>query len=327
VVFAKSSTWSVIDSATASWCRETLSCPGPTDGVRYDLGENHIYRNKYVITNWGDIVDVPNKKLLHDGEGKYVAAEGDRIIHEVNNIKTTGHFYYDLKTSRYGRIHRPTKWALPGLLSPDQTRSVEGGSDDIWLHSLTEKKSLLGSGFNIQTALEVSFTARPPVFWLDDNRILSQRNNGEVVVVQLDGTVSPIVRIPIEWTNYYEPYFLRDLDGRIIYGCAGKSFVINVEEKSFTPHEWSTLGFGFDAETRNNPSYGHAVRFQRKEIGKLWAKVWRAPTTDGYVAFLYGEVGSNLGYPKGVKVWSSANGEWTTIDGKWFTQIIGWIRE
>ena len=150
---------------------------GPTDGVRYDLGQNHIYRNRYVITNWGDIVDVPNKKLLHEGEGEYVATEGDRIIHEVNTIKTNGHFYYDLKTRQYGRIHGPTKWALPGLLS------------------------------------------------------------------------------------------------------------------------------------------------------RYWAGEWSATATDGYVAFLYGDVGSNLGYPKGVKVWSSANGEWTTIDDKWVTQIIGWIRE
>lgn len=300
---------------------------GSTDGVRYDLGENHIYRNRYVITNWGDIVDISTKKLLHEGEGEYVAAEGDRIIHEVNNIKVHGHFYYDLKTNRYVRLHGPTKWALPGSLSPDQTKSVEGNNDDIWLHSLNQKKRLLGSGFDIQAEMEVSFTSRPPVFWLDNNRILSQTNNGEVVVVQLDGTVSPIVKIPVNKINYREPDFFRDLDGRIIYECCGNSFVINIEEKTFTPYEWSTLGFGFDMENQTNPSYGQVIRYKGNEIGRWWASRWGATAIDGYVAFLYGEVGSNLGYPKGVKVWSSANGEWTTIDPKWVTRIIGWIPE
>lgn len=37
--------------------------------------------------------------------------------------------------------------------------------------------------------------------------------------------------------------------------------------------------------------------------------------------------GSNLGYAKGIKVWSSANGEWTTIDPKLVTRIIGRIHE
>jgi hypothetical protein len=93
-----------------------------TSRVRYDLGENHIYRNRYVITNWGDIVDIQNKKLLHKGDGKYVAAEGDRIINYVSRTGSEGHFYYDLASKRYQRLHGPTKWALPGVLSPDQSK-------------------------------------------------------------------------------------------------------------------------------------------------------------------------------------------------------------
>ena len=47
-----------------------------------------------------------------------------------------------------------------------------------------------------------------------------------------------------------------------------------------------------------NASYGHIVRYRSKEIGRFWASVWGAPTIDGHIAFLYGDVGSNLGYPK-----------------------------
>jgi hypothetical protein len=295
--------------------------------ARYDLGKNHVYRNRYVITNWGDIVDIRNKRLLHDGQGKFVAAEGDRVIQHVAGINVEGYFYYDLKTDQYRRLLGPTKWALPGVLSPDQSKSVEGGSDNIWLHSLIQNKKLLGSGFFIQQAMEASFMPKAPVFWLDNTRVLSQRNNGEIVVVQLDGTVTPIVKFPVTGPNYTDPYFFRDRDDRIIYVCSGQSFVINVEEKSYTPHEWITLGSGFYAETKVNPSYGHVIRYEENEIGRLWASVWRAPATDGYVAFEYGEVGSNLGYPKGIQVWSTANGKWTVIDTKRVSRIIGWVTE
>ena len=296
--------------------------------VRYDLGNNHIYRNRYVITNWGDVVDIQDKKLLHDGRGEYVAAEGDLIVQHESGTDFRGHSYYDLKQNRYRRFVVPIKWDLPGLLAPDQMKSVDGEMGDrIWLHHFNQEKKLLGSGFRVDQALESSFIGRPPVFWLDNTRILTQRDNGEIVVLQLDGTIRPIVKIPITTPNYSQPYFFRDPGGRIIYRCCSRTFVINVEEKSYTPHEWTTLGFGFDAQTETDPSYGHVIRYQGKEVGRLWASVWGAPAIDGYVAFEYGEVGSNLGYPKGIQVWSSANSKWTIIENKRSPRIIGWIPE
>ena len=257
-----------------------------TAQVRFDLNKNQLYRNRYVISRWGDIVDIQNKQVLHEGDGEYVATEGDRIIQRLNNSDTKGYFYYDLKTKRYRRLPKLTKWELPGLLSPDQTKSLVGHNDSIWLHRLGQPKKLLGSGFFVQAEVYVSFSARPSVFWLDNTRILTQRNNGEVVVLQLDGTVTPIVKIPINEPNDAEPSFHRDLDGRIIYRVSGRTYVINVDEKSYLPHEWSTLGYGFDAENKLNASYGHVVRYRGKEIGRLWASVWGAPTIDGYVCLL-----------------------------------------
>lgn len=295
--------------------------------VRFDLRQNHIYRNRYVITRWGDIVDVQNKKLLHDGEGEYVASEGDRIIQHLEKSDQRGYFYYDLKTKEFARLKQPGKWALPGLLSPDQTRSLETpNGDSIWLHDLIEKKRLLGSGFQIGQAVEASFFPSAPVFWLDDQRILSQRNNGEIVLVSLDGKVTPVATIPIKDEKAYSPpRFFRDRAGRIVYGWSGWSFVINVEEKSYTPLEWVALGFGFEAESVRNATYGHIIRYEGKEIGRLWASIHLAPAMDGYAAFEYGDVGSNLGYPKGIKVWSRATAQWTTIDRKSSVTLIGWI--
>ncbi|MBI3652961.1 MAG: hypothetical protein HY231_18195 [Acidobacteria bacterium] len=63
-----------------------------TDRIRYDLGNNHIYQNRYVITNWGDVIDVQTKELLHVGKGKYVGTEGDQVILNINNINLEGYF-------------------------------------------------------------------------------------------------------------------------------------------------------------------------------------------------------------------------------------------
>lgn len=294
--------------------------------VRYDLGKNHIYRNRYVITNWGDIVDIQKKKLLHNGTGVYVAAEGDLIIQHITRKEYRGYSYYDLNKKRYRRIVVPTKWDLPGVVSPDELKSVVGDGDSIWLHRFNQERKLLGSNFAHTAEPEVSYLSEPPLFWIDNARILSQTANGEIVVVRLNGTVEPIVKIPVNPRNYTKPSFAQNLDGKIVYTCCGKSYVIDVGGKSWAPYDWLALGFGFEAEDERNGSYGHIIRYQGEEIGRLWASVWPAPALDGYVAFEYGDVGSNLGYPKGIKVWSSANRKWTTID-KSVSPIIGWVAE
>jgi hypothetical protein len=295
--------------------------------VRYDLGLNRIHRNRYVITNWSDVVDIQERRVLHDGQGDYVATEGDWVIERIDTANGHGYFYFDLARNQYRRFVEPTKWALPGELSPDQTKSVEGENDRIWLHSIGEKRKLLGTGFQISEAVEASFMPKPPLFWLDDYRILTQTSDGEIVVVRLSGSVTPIGKFPVKGPNYSQPYFFRNRDGRIIYVCGGGAFVIDVAHKAFAPYEWIALGFGFDAERNANESYGSIIRHEGKEIGRLWANAWHAPATDGYAAFEYGDVGSNLGYPKGIKVWSRATGKWTTINNRRLTALIGWVRE
>ena len=76
--------------------------------VRYDLGKNRIYRDRYVITNWADIVDIQDKKLLHDGDGDFVATEGERIIQRLNRTDDGGYFYYDLTLNEYCPLLEPT---------------------------------------------------------------------------------------------------------------------------------------------------------------------------------------------------------------------------
>jgi hypothetical protein len=41
----------------------------------------------------------------------------------------------------------------------------------------------------------------------------------------------------------------------------------------------------------------------------------------------YGDHGSNLGYPKGIKIWTAQQNEWLTFDLPWVNSIVGWIEE
>lgn len=279
----------------------------PTTSVRYDLGQNHIYQNRYVITHWGDIVDVKAKSLLHNGIGEYIGAEGTLIIHKVSRTDVKGFFYYDLKSNKYARLKLPSKWALPGLLSPDQTKSVSVSRDgfgEIYLHNLKGKKKTLGSGFQVDLSEHCCSLSIPPVLWISNDRILTQRSNGEIVILRFDGSIEPLVKINIKEPADSLPQFYRNPEGKIIYSCSYEHYILDVENRSYSPYEWESHGHGFESELEEHLEFWQRIRFHGEEIGRWWSCC--AKTTKGHVSLEYADVGTNLGNPKGVKVWSGA---------------------
>ena len=299
-----------------------------TEFVRYDLDENRIYRNRYVITNWADVVDIQTGRVLHKGDGEFVGIEGDLVIERIDRVKLHGFFFYDLTKRRYARLESPGKWNLPGEMSPDQTKSAAGemGSGDIWLHSLNGRKQKLGSGFWVNLDAIASTMPRAPVLFIDNDRVLTQKSNGKIVILRTDRTVEPVVKIPIKRLAWSLPEFYRDRNGKIIYECSGEAFIIDVDKKSYEPYDWVPLGYEF-AGAMPADQDNAIIRHQRKEIGQWWCIPSQAKTTSGYIAFAYGPVGSNLGHSKGIKVWSGANSKWTTIDIDWLTTVIGWVKD
>ena len=298
--------------------------------VRFDLGQNHIYRNRYVLTEWGDVIDIQTKKVLHEGIGEYIATEGSRLIQRVKRTGVAGVFYYDVESRRYSRLRSPNKWELPGLLSPDQTKSVsvgDFGKHDVWLHTLKSKEKLIASGFRVSVSDSCCSLPKLSVLWLDNDRILTQSANGEIVILRVTGEVEPLLKIPVNEPPNTLPEFYRNADGQIIYDHGEEAYILEIANKKYLPYKWVSLGNGFERESDSSAGQqsGNMIRFQGQEIGRWWACC--AKTTNGFVAMEYGDAGSNLGYPKGVKVWNSVNNQWLTIDAKRLNTIIGWVVE
>jgi hypothetical protein len=296
-------------------------------------GGNRIHANRFVITRWGSVVDIEQKIVLHKGEGNFLGIEGDGVFIRANRVDQQGYFYYDLRTRKYMPLEKPGKWALQGskAQSPDgkTIAVVESGSNggtSIRLHRLDGRRELLGSGFAFEES-ETSDGAPPtslPLLWLDNDRILTQKSNGKLVVVRMDKSKESLVDIPIDEKPVSPPSLFWDAEKKVIYTCGRKAFIIDVKDRRFRTYEWMALGHGFDGEYNQNPRYGRILRHNGKEIGRWWCQVWRAPTAEGYLAVPYGPVGSIYGEPRGVKVWGGKEGKWTTING-WVEEPVGWI--
>lgn len=298
-----------------------------TSDLRLDLGRNQIYQNRYVITDWGDVVDLATGQMLFKSDGELVAVDrnSDSVIVRVERDDRKGIYAFGLTSHLYRRVKRPGHWSTRGAASPNGQLLASGNGAEIWLRRPSGEMISLGKNFSRGGTFECSAFATPTFIWLDDEHLLTQRGNGHLVVVDVKGNVEPLVTIPAVEAPACGPQFRRDEDEHIYYEAKQKAWRIDVATRTFEPYLWEAKGNGFDIEYQHNATYGHRILYQGVEIGRWWCG--SARTAPQHIAVPFGPVGSNLAYPEGVKVWSAESGVWTTITPDWLTAIIGWTEE
>ena len=308
---------------------------------RYDLGRNRIYRNRYVITHWGDCIDVEAKKLLHQSQvEELVDCDGDQVILQSEK---DGHFLlnvYNLKSNRYRPLDLPSKWALVcphgrrrAVLSSDSTKSVCcSPAGELRLRTLDGKESVLGRGFHWERSVLSSTEGEQdvPLLWLDEQRILTQRRNGELVIVRLDGSVQPVVSIPVRESPsqmLLPPKIYRNVAEQVTYDCGQSSWTIDVKNSSYESQPWLILGHGFEVKIVAGTGRQHILRYRGREIGCESCRVYESPSAEQYLAVTYGLPADGHDRPRGFKVWNAVSGQWAAIDPPWIECLVGWIED
>jgi hypothetical protein len=323
----------------------------PGGQLRFNCEKSRVYRNRYVITDFGDIVDITTRQFIHQGGSgpeytRLLGLEGDYVF--IYQPQTEKYYYFNLANLETRELEDPGSWSLPGVLSPDGTMSVTSigwNEGQIWLHYLNGETEMLGEGFFVEYSLLSSSRSGVPLLWLNNERVLTQKSNEEIVIVTIEGSVTPVVNIdlnhldyaPSEYKGALKAKLFKDFNGNIIYaisliGPDGKfrynRFVIDVENESYSTYdpEWIPLGHKFEYSSREGYTI---IRYDGYEIGQEQC------FTEGYEQTIKGHIAITRQescdyYPTSVRVWSSANEEWTSMDFEfpvWITysSIIGWI--
>ena len=323
----------------------------PGGQLRFNCEESRVYRNRYVITDFGDIVDITTRQFIHRGGSgsgytRLLGLEGDYVY--IHQPQTDAYYFFNLANLETGEMEDPGSWSLPGLLSPDGSMSVtssDWNEGQIWLHYLNGETELLGEGFYVEYSPLSSSLAGVPLLWLDNERVLTQKSNGVIIIVTVDGSLVPVVNIdlsdfdsaPSGSKGALRASLYRDFNSDIIYnicliGPEGKfsdnRFVIDVETKSYSIYydpEWIALGHEFEYSTKEDHT---VLRYKGNNIGQEQYFIARhVRSTEGHLATISRETPE---YPTSIKAWSSANGKWTTMDFEfpiWITysSIIGWL--
>lgn len=301
-----------------------------TDDVRFDLGANRIYRNRFLVTDWGDVVDLSTRKVVHQSKGELVEIDGDHVVIKLNRTDQEGIFTYNLQTGKYEQLKSPNVYEIKGELSPDKkyVASKDYSKGLIFKEVKTGKEKVVKGSFGVGLSSEASEFGKLPILWLDNSRVLTQNSNGDLRIVHINGKVERVLQIDLKNEPYKSPELYRNANGEIIYSCYD-SFIIDLENKKSRKYESFAIGEGFhfkaDESVKNDWGTGSVFYFNDAEIGRIWSGSRSA--SNGFLAVIYGKEGTNLGSPDGVKVWSNINRNWTTLEIKWSPRIIGWITE
>jgi hypothetical protein len=326
-----------MDGAMVS--QETLlSVPTQKSGVkgnyvRFDIGKNMIYRNRYIVTGIGNVIDIKTKKILVEERGDFVKFSGDSIIFHTDDI-FKGKYYsvLNLKTEKFAKVENPNYNPMPRPdVEVDETKQpFRISAFDV---SGKETELVKDAGYGeAQPLLGDDVKRKFPIFWLDNSSFLysnftKNQQNASIYKVSTNKTVEKIADITEIPATAESTFFEFDSEGNVIYSCGKGRFVIDLKKKTATKALFEPLGNNFFVESDENPRYGRTIKYEANEAGKKWCRLDNAKTTSGYAAFQSDMVIGTERYPQGVAVWNNVTKKWTTLDVSSLGDIIGWVEE
>lgn len=294
------------------------------------FGGDIILDNQYVITALGNIIDLKLNSLIKEKDGRYLYRRDSILVFDSDrDIEENSYSEFNLRTLEYNKIEDEFFTSKRELHSPDDKYKIV-------MEDFTDKITLIGRDNTVEVLVEnvygtpmaiySSTISNIPILWIDSLSILYAdfKLKTEIRLINIkDKTNSLITTIDSIPAGASHSMLYRDALDNVIFSCSKGKFEIDIKNASHKFYKYIKLDHNFSVQTFSD-SVGSEIWSHNHKIGKLWCSSYRTKVANGYIALVYGEAGSNLGYPKGVKVWSELNHKWTTIDIPRFCEIVGW---
>jgi len=302
------------------------------DYVRCDKGENILYKDRYLITGIGNIIDLKEKKVLHDGSAKLVRCSNDSIIFFTNDIfKGKFYSYFDLKSNTYAEIKNLT---YKPILGQDVEFDRAKSPYKLYYYPQNKTKVLLmddaGHG-GVSASNNKMYDI--PIYWIDNDNFLFPNIKitdleGSMVKYTLStktaktiGTFNSTAKIPPTYK------ITRGISGSFVeFYFKDKLFLINPAKETMLQSFYKEYDAGFSVEMEEKAA-GRGIWYKGKEIGKDHFDMKNFKTSANYAAIVKEIVMGDESYQQGMSVYNIYKGKWEAIDGEEVACLIGWIKQ
>lgn len=311
---------------------EVMSVDGRVNGrdnIRTDKGRNIIYKQRYLVTGIGNIVDLKDKKILFDGRAELVRISNDSAIYYTNDA-FKGKYYsvFNFKTLQYGETKNLLFKALLGK-DIEFDKTVKPFRMNYYPQGKPKKVITEDAGYGQQNVKDTKYTPDPPKFWLDDSTFIYPKfgKNGQDITVEKvsieSGVIKTLGTTSIS-TGISPAYWERSGKDLLILHCGGQLHVDLVKGTVTTPAQNKPdNGFSYSLVS---DAKGRSLFYNNKEIGKFSFDTENFLTASQVAAAVKMLVIGNEAYQQGLQVYSAVSGQWQKIDAEEVTAILGWVQ-
>jgi hypothetical protein len=304
---------------------------GGKDYIRTDLGTCTLYKDRYMITGIGNIIDLKDKKVLFDGRANLVRCSGDSAIFYTNDFQK-GKYYsvYNFKTNTYGEVKNLTFKAKLG-----QDVEYDKTTMPIKLNLYPQNKPKIelvkDAGYGQKTS--DGKIPDPPMWWIDNSTFIYanyNQENTEVSFYKVNADTKNATlmgKIPFK-PGGTAPILTKEDKYVTTLNYGDKMILVNskndkVEEVSFT----YPLN-GFAAEVKAGPK-GRRILLanNQKELGLYPFQLKNFKTSDKTVALVKELIVGTESYQQGMAVWNFEQLKFERVDADEVLTMVGWITE
>ena len=300
------------------------------DFVRCDKGENTLYKNRYLISGIGTVIDLSEKKVVYEGTGKLVRCSNDSIIFFVNDIfKGKYYAYFDLNTNIYSEIKSLT---FKIILGQDVEFDRRKSPYKLEYFPIGKPKVLLMDDAGHGGVSSVGNKADIPIFWLDGNTFLFPN----IKVTDLEGTIvkynlltktSKILGTFNSTSIIPATYKLNNgSNSQVEFYFKDKLYIINPTKETMLISNYKEVDSFFSIEVEGK-SAGRGVFYKGKDIGKNHFQLNNFKSTPNFAAIVKEIVMGDEAYQQGLSVFNVSKMKWENIDAEDVASLIGWIKK
>lgn len=312
---------------------ELLTVNGKKDGkdlIRTDLGISTLYKDRYLITGIGNIIDLKDKKVLFDGRANLIRCSNDSAIYYTNDA-FKGKFYsvYNFKTNTYGEVKNLVFKAKPG-----QDVELDKTSEPFKLYLYPPNKPKIelvkDAGYK-QIGSKESQWAEPLLWWIDNDNLvyaIFNKENTELSFYKLNvGSKANALIGKVVIKPEPQPASLVKINNKQTVITLGvRQILVDLNNNTVTDQLFSFLSNGFSYECKTN-SYGHIIKFNDKEIGKYHFQPKNFKSGNGILALVKEIVMGEESYQQGIGVYNPNKPGWEKVDSEDVLTLVGWIQE
>jgi len=300
------------------------------DYIRLDKGKNSIYKNRYLISASGNVVDLLEKKVLHDGKAKLVKCSNDSIIFYTNDL-FKGKFYsvYDLASNSYSEVKSLT---FNPIIKQDVDFDVSETPYKLFYYPRGKQKVLIlkDAGHGCYNNL-LNKQNDIPIYWIDQDNFIFPNvkfSNLEGVIQKCNLKTKQICDIgmfsSLASTECSFNFINSIESGQLEFYFKDKIYRINLLQESMDQLEIKNLGNGFSTSVLND-SKERRVFFKRKEIGKLNFELEQVASSMYYLAAIKQILVDGNYFQNGLSVYNSSHLKWEFIKADEIASLVGWI--